>query len=663
MGVAVGGAAVGGMDVAVGSAAVGGMGVAVGGAAVGGMGVAVGGTAVGGMGVAVGAAAFGAGVSLVTLAAGRKSVVAGDVVGDEIDVGSTATARVAVAENVTAGAAAAGAGVEAGASALGASVGLAASAGWATAVPVVPVASCESAFLGASAAGAAGAAAGAAARCAGEAHAASTHTAMTNAIRRNARINCFMVVPVLVPVGLGRPSAPDATGSSPLDPRTGQRRTPAARSRSTPIRSRYHPTPFSPVSTYNGYSIIATQIALVLVFVVVLVLVYVLVHSPVRQITFMTTPTSSWEEYPDTYREREVQTVLSAVQAGESASLVGLSGAGKSNVLGFLANRVVRLGQRFALVDCNRLSERNNHALFRLMRRAISSPEEFVALSALGDEFEALDMAINAALSSTPKLTFLLDRFDDLIFPSSQVTQTGEAGQNLRALFNNLRALRDGHKFKLTFVTATRRPLTDYTELAELFYAHTIWLGPLSTSDARWNVTRYAKRKGLAWDDTIAETLITASRGYPSLLRAACEAYAAGARLDLKSLSEHSATVARVKEFWADQPNDTEIAASGLSDNPMLFAQQPKRTPTFDTTKLTAKEKLLLDYLIANPDRVCDKDEVIRAVWPEDKIIEKGIRDDSIAQLIRRLREKIEPDPAAPKYILTVPGRGYRFVI
>ncbi|HLE30620.1 MAG TPA: helix-turn-helix domain-containing protein [Anaerolineales bacterium] len=40
----------------------------------------------------------------------------------------------------------------------------------------------------------------------------------------------------------------------------------------------------------------------------------------------------------------------------------------------------------------------------------------------------------------------------------------------------------------------------------------------------------------------------------------------------------------------------------------------------------------------------------------------RGVRDDSLAQLVRRLREKIEPDPANPRHIHTVPGRGYRFV-
>ena len=65
---------------------------------------------------------------------------------------------------------------------------------------------------------------------------------------------------------------------------------------------------------------------------------------------------------------------------------------------------------------------------------------------------------------------------------------------------------------------------------------------------------------------------------------------------------------------------------------------------------------------VCPPGQVCEKDDIIRAVWPEDKFIERGIRDDSLAQLVRRLREKIEPDVASPKHVVTVAGRGYRFV-
>ena len=48
---------------------------------------------------------------------------------------------------------------------------------------------------------------------------------------------------------------------------------------------------------------------------------------------------SVWDEYPEDYRTSQVQAILSAVQAGESVALVGLSGSGKSNLLGYLAHR------------------------------------------------------------------------------------------------------------------------------------------------------------------------------------------------------------------------------------------------------------------------------------------------------------------------------------
>jgi two-component system response regulator RegX3 len=81
----------------------------------------------------------------------------------------------------------------------------------------------------------------------------------------------------------------------------------------------------------------------------------------------------------------------------------------------------------------------------------------------------------------------------------------------------------------------------------------------------------------------------------------------------------------------------------------------------FDSSQLTAKEALLLEYLLSRPDEVCTKDELVRAVWPEDQIYEQGIRDDSLAQLVRRLRVKVEPDPSNPTHIYTIPGRGYQY--
>ena len=349
---------------------------------------------------------------------------------------------------------------------------------------------------------------------------------------------------------------------------------------------------------------------------------------------------SVWDAYPADYRQSEVQFISAAVQAGECVSVVGLSGSGKSNLAGFLANRSPLTAPRSSLIDCNRLTEPSPEAFFYLTRRTLGDAQPS------SDEYQALEAAIDRHLTQQPEgLCLLLDRFDILSSSSP-------------ALYGNLRSLRDAFKYKLTYIIFTRKLLDPRTELAELFFGNTLWLGPLSDSDARWNITRYAQRKGITWDETTVQGILRFSWGYPSLLRAVCEACSEGTPLEPRSLAEHPAIKRRVEEFWADQPGDEDLRRSGLAGQPVLCAG---RTSLADQ-QLTAKEHLLLEYFCQHPGQVCEKDDLIRAVWPEDRIYERGIRDDSLAQLIRRLREKIEPDPSNPSRIYTVPGRGYRYV-
>ena len=112
-------------------------------------------------------------------------------------------------------------------------------------------------------------------------------------------------------------------------------------------------------------------------------------------------------------------------------------------------------------------------------------------------------------------------------------------------------------------------------------------------------------------------------------------------------------------EFWADAPSPEMVRLAGLEGQPLLLSVKlPGSIIEVDYSELTAKEHLLLKYLKSHADEVCTKDDLIHAVWPEDKIFEQGIRDESLAQLVRRLRVKIETNPTEPHFIQTVPGRG-----
>jgi DNA-binding response OmpR family regulator len=69
---------------------------------------------------------------------------------------------------------------------------------------------------------------------------------------------------------------------------------------------------------------------------------------------------------------------------------------------------------------------------------------------------------------------------------------------------------------------------------------------------------------------------------------------------------------------------------------------------------LTPLENSLLDYLMINAGRVLTNEMIIDHVWGPG-----GGDRDMLRQLVHRLRGKIEPDPANPVFIETVPGLGY----
>jgi DNA-binding response OmpR family regulator len=73
--------------------------------------------------------------------------------------------------------------------------------------------------------------------------------------------------------------------------------------------------------------------------------------------------------------------------------------------------------------------------------------------------------------------------------------------------------------------------------------------------------------------------------------------------------------------------------------------------------RLTAKEFDLLLFLARHPRRVFSRQQLMDSVWGYEAAYETG----TVTVHVRRLREKIERDPARPRWIETVWGVGYRF--
>jgi two-component system, OmpR family, response regulator ResD len=99
-------------------------------------------------------------------------------------------------------------------------------------------------------------------------------------------------------------------------------------------------------------------------------------------------------------------------------------------------------------------------------------------------------------------------------------------------------------------------------------------------------------------------------------------------------------------------PTDRSFSSAGLTLDPGA------RRATKDGTELTLtlREFDLLAFFLRNPGRAYSRDDLMRAVWGWD------FGDLSTVTVhVRRLRAKVEDDPARPRLIQTVWGVGYRF--
>jgi DNA-binding response OmpR family regulator len=73
------------------------------------------------------------------------------------------------------------------------------------------------------------------------------------------------------------------------------------------------------------------------------------------------------------------------------------------------------------------------------------------------------------------------------------------------------------------------------------------------------------------------------------------------------------------------------------------------------TARLTPTESRLLHLLAVNTNAVCTSEQIISHVWGFEEDGDRSL----IKAHIRHLRQKVELDPAHPRFLLTVPGAGY----
>jgi DNA-binding response OmpR family regulator len=118
--------------------------------------------------------------------------------------------------------------------------------------------------------------------------------------------------------------------------------------------------------------------------------------------------------------------------------------------------------------------------------------------------------------------------------------------------------------------------------------------------------------------------------------------------------------VARVQAVLrrAEQPAHMAKTLIELDDDLAIDFDRGEVWLRGEPVHLTATEYRLLYHLASNPGRLMPSEILLARVWGYD------YRDVGhyVRLYISYLRQKLEPDPAHPKYILTMPGLGYKFV-
>ncbi|KAA2264869.1 response regulator transcription factor [Solihabitans fulvus] len=116
--------------------------------------------------------------------------------------------------------------------------------------------------------------------------------------------------------------------------------------------------------------------------------------------------------------------------------------------------------------------------------------------------------------------------------------------------------------------------------------------------------------------------------------------------------------IARIRAVLRRGGESEELLPQVLEAGPVrMDVERHVVTVDGEEVSLPLKEFDLLEYLLRNVGRVLTRGQLIDRVWGADYVGDTKTLDVHV----KRLRSKIEPDPSAPRHLVTVRGLGYKF--
>jgi hypothetical protein len=357
---------------------------------------------------------------------------------------------------------------------------------------------------------------------------------------------------------------------------------------------------------------------------------------------------------------------MDIVKAGESASIFGVSGVGKSNLFNHLLDRRVQVkyldpeADRYIFVRVNfhyvsDFSSRSVYSLIleqlEMLRRhaeRLGISERVFAeigschdrLLAAGNDVQMMQrqfkLGIRALLGPTnKKIVFLFDQFDEVYRHASP------------SLFSSLRGLRESYKYRTSYLVFTRNPLDllmnmdrARDEFYELVASNEHGLTPYNTFDARDALIRICERIESTFDNSLLPIYMHLTGGHVGLLRTSFMAFANGETTFSRDV-EHAtrqllataAVEAECNKIWISLADEEKHSLANLvhrntiSTGTWLSILQQKGILTIPDEERDSQPEFFstLFHLYAGrqvdiwPQRV-RMDEVSRQIWILDRL-------------------------------------------
>ena len=313
-----------------------------------------------------------------------------------------------------------------------------------------------------------------------------------------------------------------------------------------------------------------------------------------------------WDAYPATYRASEIQTLANWIALGESCSVVGLVGCGRSNLLGFLCNRPdvlatylrSEIGQVTIIpVELYDLPANDLSSLYRTILHAFYWERTSFAADlaqqvidlylenrALQDPFlvqKAVDELLALFQQRRMRIVLVLNRFDRFCENASS------------SMINTLRSLRDRFKDILSYIVGMQQEavyLPDPGQLGDMYWlldSHICWVGAMSATDAQHMLARSVRTASTPPTEGEFAALLALSGGFPSLLNAVGQWWLEHSELDLPMSNWCTALLAedniqyRLARIWGGLTQEEKLLLSEMQKgkfsqaSPKLTEQRP----------------------------------------------------------------------------------------